>query len=345
MDPDVLIIRTLSLDDPMPDLSRVRDGLKVIVFPQRAEVLEKRFGFRTVEYGLRQVFPRVPGHPIINGLKQERFRDWRGETTLTSARLKYEPGAQFNNAPTVKWSGIPVTRVWRCGNRGNVASVLIEKPACGDFLPILDGGYGLQYSPLLEYREGKGMILFCQLDLGRTDGDPILTSLMYRLFQYVSSWKPSPRRALRYEGEPAGRKYLEAAGVALSDRGEVLLTSDTSATQAEYIGDYFDAFSYGSAFAGISPADVRNRDPRKVGLVKGGLGVLGVEGNTVHMQLAPWQFDYSGGKMNQKRTFRNFARMTARVLGNLGVEMRGLGGRLYMDDPEEWDDPYRFFRW
>jgi hypothetical protein len=133
----------------------------------------------------------------------------------------------------------------------------------------------------------------------------------------------------------------------LSERGEILLTSDPSAPQAEYIGEYFEPFPYGSPFAGIAPADMRNRDPRKVPTLPNGQcgGLLRVDGNTVHMQLAPWQFDYSGGKMNQKRTLRNFARMTARLLGNLGVEMRGLGGRLYMDDPEEWDDPYRFFRW
>ena len=60
-------------------------------------------------------------------------------------------------------------RLWRCGNRGNVASVLIEKPVRGDFLPILDGGYSLQYSPLLEYREGRGLVVFCQVDVtGRT---------------------------------------------------------------------------------------------------------------------------------------------------------------------------------
>src|SRR5947208_7740493 len=75
--------------------------------------------------------------------------------------------------PTVKWCGIDVTRIWRCGCRGSVASVLIEKPARGDFLPIPDGGYSLQYSPLMEYREGKGMILFCQMDVtARTAASP-----------------------------------------------------------------------------------------------------------------------------------------------------------------------------
>ena len=41
----------------------MRDGLKVILFEQTAKVLERRFGFRVEEYGLRQVFPRAPSRP------------------------------------------------------------------------------------------------------------------------------------------------------------------------------------------------------------------------------------------------------------------------------------------
>ena len=71
--------------------------------------------------------------------------------------------------PTVKWCGIDVTRIWRCGCRGSGASVLIEKPARGDFLPILHGGFSLQYSPLMEYREGQGMVnLIFDTTPGRT---------------------------------------------------------------------------------------------------------------------------------------------------------------------------------
>ena len=83
--------------------------------------------------------------------------------------------------------------------------------------------------------------------------------------------------------------------------------------------------------------------------------------NAVFSQLAPWQFKYSSGEMNVKRTFRRVAVLTARLLGNQGVspptpllsrittpvaegEQRWLTG-LYLDVPEEWDDPYRFFRW
>ena len=88
------------------------------------------------------------------------------------------------HGPTVRWCDIPVTRAWRCGNRGNVASVLIEKPAQGDFLPIVDGGFSLQYSPLLEYREGRGMIVFCQLDVpARTETDPVAETLLRNLLR------------------------------------------------------------------------------------------------------------------------------------------------------------------
>jgi len=138
---DVLVIgkSVLTVDGAVPDISRVRDGLKVIMFEQTSEALGKRLGFRVQEYGLRQVFRRVPDHPILSGINPEFLHDWRGEATILPPKLKYEMRPRYG--PTVEWCGIPVTQIWRCGNRGNVASVLMEKPARGDFMPILDGGY------------------------------------------------------------------------------------------------------------------------------------------------------------------------------------------------------------
>jgi hypothetical protein len=371
----------LTASGPAPDISGVRGGLKVIVFEQSAEALEQRLGFRVTGYGLRRVFQRIPGHPLLEGSGEQHLRDWRGESTLLPPRLQYQPGAQFNLAPTVRWAGIPVTRVWRAGNRGSVASVLIEKPGCGDFLPVLDGGYGLQYSPLLEYREGRGVVLFCQMDItGRTERDPAAELLLQNILTYVSAWQPIARRGVRYRGDPEGKRYFESAGVEFSETGEMVaafgleereakgLVPNVSMEVREHIAAPFEPVGLGSPFTGISPADVHNRDPRKVPLVTGGARTLGdgvlaasEDGRVVFSQIAPWQFDYSGGKTNVKRTFRNAARMTARMLGNLGAEMRTpllarfaapvvqgearyLKG-LYMDLPEEWDDPYRFFRW
>jgi beta-galactosidase len=184
------------------------------VFEQSSEVLEKRLGFRVVEYGLRNVFQRVPDHPLLAGIAAEHLCDWRGEATILPRRLQYEMRPRYG--PTVNWCDIPVTRVWRCGNYGNVASVLIEKPARGDFLPVVDGGFSLQYSPLMEYREGKGMVLFCQMDLtGRTEADPASERLAANILQYVAAWKPAPRRTALYVGDPAGGGHLESAGVRL----------------------------------------------------------------------------------------------------------------------------------
>ncbi len=139
----------------------------------------------------------------------------------------------------------------------------------------------------------------------------------------------------------------------------------------EHISAYFDPPRPGSWLAGITPADLHNRDPRMIPLVlKGaeivGNGVIGdgvlarYRPNTVYSQIAPWQFS-AKAPMNQKRTFRHLAFLTTRLAANLQVtcrtpllsrfhtpaangDNRWLTG-LYMDVPEEWDDPYRFFGW
>ncbi|MCY3022818.1 MAG: hypothetical protein NTW87_27885 [Planctomycetota bacterium] len=416
---DTLIVGKAALtpDGPGPDVSRVRDGLKVIVFEQTAEVLEKRFGFRVAEYGLRQVFKRVPDHPLLAGLDAENLRDWRGEATILAPRLKYTASQRFNGASAVKWCDIEVTRVWRCGCRGNVASALIEKPACGDFLPVLDGGFSLQYSPLLEYREGKGMVLFCQMDVtGRTESDPAAERLARNTIGYVSSWKPGPSRKVVYAGDPAGKRHLEMSGIsvaafngenmaddpllivgpgggkallpnapAVADwvkrGGHLLAIGDDDADantflpfkvamkKGEHIAACFEPAGASSLLAGVGPADVHNRDVREMPLVSGGASVVGdgvlakaENANVVFCQLVPWSFDYTK-QYNVKRTFRRSSFLVSRLLADMGAasstpvlarfsspvdqakpEKRWLDG-LYLDAPEEMDDPYRFFRW
>ncbi len=414
---DTLVVgkSALTMESPAPDIARVRDGLKVILFEQTGDVLAKRFGFRVAERGLRRVFERVPDHPLVNGIKAEHLCNWRGQATILPPRLKYETRPGYG--PTVEWCGIPVTRLWRCGNRGNVASVLIERPPRGDFLPVLDGGFDLQYSPLMEYHEGSGMVLFCQMDVtGRTEDDPAAQTLARNILRYVSAWKPVPRRQAIYIGDPIGKAYLESCGVSLVpyDAGnlsadQVLvvgpsggqeLTGDAVAIadwlrtgghllavgldeqqanaflslkvrmrEAEHISAYFAASGFDSPFAGVGPADVHSREPRTLPLVsEGGIvvgdGVLACarDFNVVFCQLAPWDFS-NKEPQNVKRTFRRISCLLARLLANMGAagstpvlerfsrpvntskdEKRWLEG-LYLDVPQEWDDPYRFFRW
>lgn len=218
---DVFVIgkHALTLTGPRLNLGRVRDGLKVVIFEQTTEVLEKRIGFRTQEYGLRDVFPRVTANAGgLAGLTAANLHDWRGEGTTVPPRLEQSTMADKRNYPQVEWAGFKNTRPWRCGCQGTVATVLIEKPGSGDFLPLVDGGFGLQYAPLMEYREGSGMVLFCQMDVtGRTENDPAATRLVGNLLGYVSSWKPTPRGKLLYAGEAAGKAHLERAGLSPTD--------------------------------------------------------------------------------------------------------------------------------
>ena len=137
----------------------------------------------------------------------------------------------------------------------------------------------------------------------------------------------------------------------------------------EYVCSVFDPPGKASLLAGIGPADAMNRDPKEIELVAGGAtvvgdGVLAVApgANVVFCQRAPWEFEYRK-YFNQKRTFRRVSCLVTRVLGNMGVdepapllrrfsspvkgaaeENRWLTG-FYLDSPQEFDDPYRYFQW
>ena len=70
----------------------------------------------------------------------------------------------------------------------------------------------------MEYREGRGMVLFCQTDVsGRTESDPAAEALAGNILRYVAGWQPAPRRSVVYAGEPAGKQYLQSAGFAAAD--------------------------------------------------------------------------------------------------------------------------------
>jgi hypothetical protein len=124
-----------------------------------------------------------------------------------------------------------------------------------------------------------------------------------------------------------------------------------------------------SLLAGVGPADVHNRDPRELSLIARGAVTIGNgilahadSANVVFCQLVPWKFR-NKNQPNLKRTFRRASCLVTRLAANMGAagytpllarfsnpvstteaEQRWLDG-FYLDVPEEWDDPYRFFRW
>ena len=173
--------------------------------------------------------------------------------------------------------------------------------------------------------------------------------------------------------EAAIAEWLEEGGQLLAiglgeSEANAFLPFEVHTRIEEYIATFFEPQGAGSPVAGIGPADLHNRDPRELPLVTGGAVVLGngvlarsEDVNLVFLQLAPWRFDPE--QQNQARVYRRTSFALSRLLGNLGVagstpllgrfrdpvtpggaEKRWLDG-LYLDRPEEWDDPYRFFRW
>jgi beta-galactosidase len=269
----------------------------------------------------------------------------------------------------------------------------------------------------MEYREGKGMVLFCQMDVTRrTESEPSAETLVQNIFRHVSAWKPPLSRKVTYAGKAAGKNHLESAGITVGsyDGGNLspdqilvigrggaeklrnhstaiasfvkaggnllgiglhpaetdqLLPFKVTMKSAEHIASFFEPPDAASLLAGVGPADVHNRDPSEFPLISAGAAILGdgilakTDGaNVVFCQMVPWHFD--GNKSsNLKRTHRRAAFVVSRLLANMGgagatpvldrfhksvnaakPETRWFDG-LYLDRPEEWDDPYRHFRW
>jgi hypothetical protein len=175
-------------------------------------------------------------------------------------------------------------------------------------------------------------------------------------------------------GTPAIADWLTSGGrlltIGLDEHdANAFLPFKVRMRNGEHISAYFDLFEARSLLAGAGPADVHNRDPRDLPLVVSGATVIGdgvlarAEGaHVVFCQIVPWQFEY-GEKPNVKRTYRRASFLVTRLLANIGAhgdapildrvanhlktppqEQRWRDG-LYLDQPEEWDDPYRFFRW
>jgi hypothetical protein len=162
--------------------------------------------------------------------------------------------------------------------------------------------------------------------------------------------------------------HLLALGQDQKD-ADAFLPIQLAFSKSEHIAALFSPTETGPLLQGIGPADVHNRDPRELPLVASGVARLGngvlataTNLNLAFCQLVPWEFGPTN-QSNLKRTFRRASFTLTRLLGNLGVqgaspvvarfhepvdaakpEKRWLDG-LYLDAPEEWDDPYRFFRW
>lgn len=201
---ELLILGRRALDRlPLHLSGRLKAGLKLMVLEQSIGSLN-RLGLRGTEQGYREVFPLNDEYAVA--------RDWRGSATLLPPYLEV-PAFEATN-PKWNWNGFDNTRVWRAGNRGCVTQVPLEKPAIGNWNPLLQCGFDLQYTPLAEFREGKGRILFCQLAAtGRTECEPQAEDFFLKALSRLDRAEIPPERIVFYAGAPEGEALLASLKV------------------------------------------------------------------------------------------------------------------------------------
>ena len=218
---DILIFGRRSLaKSPFHLEKRIADGtLAVLVMEQDKATLEG-LGFRVQEYGVRRAF-RADGTTL---------EDARGASTLLSSYLE----TVRENRAVHAFGEQENACVWRAGNRGTVASVLVEKPDVGDFQPLVSAGFDLQYAPVFRCRCGKGSVVFSQLDVcGRTEADPALTEEIRKCLELLGEPRQTEESPTVLAGGTLGvcalrdRKFRFrrlADGDALPGRGLLVVT-------------------------------------------------------------------------------------------------------------------------
>ncbi len=162
---------------------KVAGGLRVIVFEQACDNI---MGLRAYENSPRRTFLRAPVHPVLAGLHAADMRHWRGESDLV------ESWPRPHQVPATAGGWFP-KRFWKWGNDNNVATYVIQKPMRGAFRALVDSGFDLMDTPLLESCRGKGRIIFCQLDVTKRYGvEPAATRIVDNLLAYMQN-APAPR--------------------------------------------------------------------------------------------------------------------------------------------------------
>lgn len=205
-------------------MARVQDGLNVLVFEQTGQQLA---GLPMDDPNCRAAFIRAPNHPVLRGLTNADLRHWRGQSDLSEPYPKY-------SRTDLSWGQGSVEFV-RWGNRGVVCSFAPEKPQRGRFTVLVDADYDLLLAPLLEWRIGKGRIIFCQLDITHRYGfDPVPTLLVNRLLEYLT--RPvdiMPPQAMFVDAAWDGKPEDLAAFV--SNGGRALLSGDASPALIQHL--------------------------------------------------------------------------------------------------------------
>jgi hypothetical protein len=156
----------------------IEQGLHLLIFEQR-ECNFMNLVFQ--EERQRRIFVRQPAHPFLEGLDHDDFHDWRGISDMV---------VDFDKPNIARDERSPLYPHFKytCGAGGIVASYVIRKPQIGAARAILDCGFDLMNSPLLELNKGAGTVTLCQMDItSRYGKDPVATKLFNNAFRSLAT--------------------------------------------------------------------------------------------------------------------------------------------------------------
>ena len=168
-------------------------GLNVLVLEQSFDVWKAGFGFHVTTAMSRYVFARDKASPALTGIAPEDLLNWRGAPDLMPEGKN--PPSDVRHAP--KWT-----------NTHAVASLGLDIPQVAGFTPLLAAEFDLASSPLLEWRHGRGRVIFSTLDFtDRLGTDPAATRLAGNLLTHAATPAPATRRVV-YAGNDAGHALV-----------------------------------------------------------------------------------------------------------------------------------------
>ncbi|MDD3887063.1 MAG: hypothetical protein PHI35_09330, partial [Victivallaceae bacterium] len=211
----------------------IKNGAKVLVMSDRAELYQKRFGFRMAPYVSRRVFP-VPGiapsSPLAAVIAGE-LRDWRGSGAYVPETWGVSEERYRTNAHSYGFH-------W--GNYGSVCSMPLEKPHASGWTPLFENEYALAYSPAMDLRLGRGLLRLSTFDFAdRSEAEPAAAWLFNALLRDLAAQPViAERRTWLLAGNPAERQLLTRMQLAFADT--VDLPADPAGSLL-LVGSQYDA--------------------------------------------------------------------------------------------------------
>jgi hypothetical protein len=246
-----------------------RAGKRVLVLEQDEATLRERFRFRTEYISSRNLYGRIGGSVVTNGLPDSALSFWRGSATLTDgyaiAREADLLNLEHNGA---RWfypwnDGTEHARPIKWGNSHNVATVMVIKPDAGNFRTLIDGEFALNYAAAWELEDATGRVVFCQLDVsGRTAAEPAASRLLANLVEHCALAPEPTLRSAAYLGGARGAALLgnlripcrAIAAPGEARPGEVLVLGEA---EPAILAGWKDALAAFANAAGFTPFAVR----------------------------------------------------------------------------------------